>query len=269
MSAETRALILEEQRRVAIYLGRRDVERPEARRVLMVGPHPDDNLFSTGGTTLKLRAAGVPVHWLCLTDGRACIPGREARAAMAEVRAGEERACAAALGLPPPDLLQVPEDEFTDPARQPVLIQQIREVLDRQQPDAVFVPYFLENHPLHRYGTVLVAKALESWPTSCLVYSWALGSFPPPSVVVDVTAEFPRKVELCDVYRSQMELRDYAGELDILSRQQATYSRAGATFAESFFAQTREEFVRDVLARHLDDPETLAAGVQPMVPPGD
>ncbi len=49
----TIALILEEQRRIDHVVHRRHVDVPPASRPLMVGPHPDDNLFGPGSTTIK------------------------------------------------------------------------------------------------------------------------------------------------------------------------------------------------------------------------
>jgi len=262
--AGTIALIEEEQRRIDVFLLRKEVPFPPATRVLLVGPHPDDNLLGPGGTALKYLAQGIPVHSVCITDGRACIPADQDRDALVLLRAAEERACAAAMGLPEPELYGIPEDRLADPGSLEAYSRQLQATLERWQPDALFVPYFLESHPLHRYTTFLVARALRSGSRDCQVYSWALGSFPPPSFVVDITAEFPRKQALCAQHASQMALRDYPGELEVISRLHATYATSAAVHAEAFFAQPRAAFVADILARGLDRPEALQAGVQPM-----
>jgi hypothetical protein len=83
-------------------------------------------------------------------------------------------------------------------------------------------------------------------------------------VIVDVADVFSRKLELCKHYASQTTLRDYAAELEVLARFQASYSTRGAALCEVFFAQPRKEFVADVLSRELDQPETLKAGNQPV-----
>ncbi len=262
----TAALILEHQRFIDVFLGRQVVEFPAATRVLVVAPHPDDALLGPGGTTLKYTAAGVPVHWVCITDGRACVGDPRERARLASVRADEERACAAAMGLPEPELYDIPEDRFTDADRRAECVERLRASVRRVAPDAIFVPYMLETHPLHRLTTHLLAEALRDEPIAATVYNYAVASFPLPGLVVDISAQFARKQELCAHYASQLALRDYAGELELLNGFFAAYAGAGTTHAELFFPQDREAFVGEILGRGLGDPATLGVGIQPLVP---
>jgi LmbE family N-acetylglucosaminyl deacetylase len=261
----TAALIREEQRRLESYLARRAVAHPPATRALMVAPHPDDNLFGPGGTAMRLRAAGIPVDWACVTDGRACVAPRSERLRMAAVRAEEERAVARFLGLPEPELYAIPEDELHSKARQDEAVGRLVASLERTRADALFVPWFLDLHPLHRLTCHLAACALERCGRDLLVCCWALGAFPPPTFVVDISAVLPRKQEAARLYASQQARHDYVGELAELAAFHAgAYGPPGARYTEIFFAQPRAAFVADVLARALDSPEALAAGAQPM-----
>lgn len=263
----TAALIREEQRRLETFLVRRVVPFPPATRVAMVAPHPDDNLFGPGGTALKYVAAGIPVHWCCVTDGRACVAARSERARMAPRRADEERAVARFLGVSEPELYAIPEDELATRPRQDEAVARLAATLARARPDALFVPWFLDLHPLHRLVCHLAARALERTKVDLLVCSWALGAFPPPTFVVDVTAELPRKQEAARLYASQQALRDYVADLTFAAAfHAAAYGPPGAAASEVFFAQPRAEFVSDVLPRGLDSPEALSAGAQPLLP---
>jgi LmbE family N-acetylglucosaminyl deacetylase len=260
------ALIREEQRRLAIYLTRRVVPHPPATRVVMVAPHPDDNLFGPGGTALRLLAAGIPVHWVCVTDGRAFVAPRSERLRMAAIRADEERAVARFLGLAEPELYAIPEDELATPARQDEVVARLAATLARVRPDALFVPWFLDSHPLHRLTCHLAARALAQYEHDLLVCCWALGAFPPPTFVVDVSAELDRKQAAARLYASQQARRDYVGEIALLAAYHAQSSGPpGARASEVFFAAPRAQFVAEVLARALDSPAALAAGAQPMV----
>ncbi|MED5330475.1 MAG: PIG-L family deacetylase [Planctomycetota bacterium] len=261
----TVALVEREQWYIDIFLSRQTVDTPPATRVLMVGPHPDDNLFGAGGTVIKYLEAGIPVHWVCVTDGRACTPDPEERKQIVEVRAQEERACAAALGLPDPDLYGFPEDQLANPEVTAQAIERLVKSLESIQPDAVFVPYFLESHPLHRYTTYLVAEALKKAQLKATVYSWAHGSFPPPSLVVDITEVFERKRELAAFFDSQLAGRDWNRELERLGRLNATFADSPTDYCEVFLAQDWSVFVPDILSRGLEQPGTLEAGVQPVV----
>jgi LmbE family N-acetylglucosaminyl deacetylase len=263
----TAALIREEQRRLEAFLARRVVPFPPATRVAMVAPPPDDNLFGPGGTALKYVAAGIPVRWLCVTDGRACVAARSERARMARLRADEERAVARFLGVGEPELCAIPEDELARPERQAEAVARLSAALARERPDALFVPYFLDLHPLHRLVCHLVARALERSTADVLVCSWALGAFPPPTFVVDVGNELARKQEAARLYASQQALRDYVADVTFAATFHArAYGPPGSAACEIFFAQPRADFVADVLARALDADEALAAGAQPLLP---
>jgi LmbE family N-acetylglucosaminyl deacetylase len=263
----TAALIREEQRRLETFLARRVVPFPPATRVAMVAPHPDDNLFGPGGTALKYVAAGIPVHWCCVTDGRACVAARSERARMAGQRAAEERAVARFLGVGEPELYAIPEDELVRPQRQDEAVARLAATLARERPDALFVPYFLDLHPLHRLVCHLAARALERTNSDVLVCSWALGAFPPPTFVVDIAAELPRKREAARLYESQQALRDYVADVTFAAAFHArAYGPPESSACEIFFAQPRAAFVADVAARALESPEALTAGAQPLLP---
>jgi N-acetylglucosamine malate deacetylase 1 len=262
----TAALIREEQRRLDQFLARRAVPHPPATRALMVAPHPDDNLFGAGGTAMHLLAARIPVGWVCVTDGRACVAPRSERLRMAAARAEEERAVTRFLGLPEPELYAIPEDELVVRARQNEAVARLAASLERTRADALFVPWFLDLHPLHRLTCHLAARALERCGRDLLVCCWALGAFPPPTFVVDITAELERKQAASRLYSSQQSRHDYVGELAELAAFHAgAYGPPGARHSEVFFAQPRATFVAEVLARALDSPAALSAGAQPMV----
>ncbi len=265
-TAATVARILHEQRMVDAYLARQTVTCPPGTKAWMAGPHPDDNLLGPGGVTLQYVARGVPVHWVCITDGRACVSDAKERQAMAETRASEERECAQRIGATV-ELLGIAEDRLAEPPVHSQAVERVRQSLNRVQPDAVFVPYALDTHPLHRLTADVVARALVDFPHPCQVYSWALGAFPPPRLIVDITAHYASKRSLVEIYRSQLSKRDYLGELDLLQGLHGSYAQPPLSAAELYDCQEKSIFVAETLPLALNDPDTLRAGVQPMVDP--
>ena len=100
--------------------------------LLVIGPHPDDEVLGFGGLEASFRAAGKPVAVIVSTDGdaycEACrlwktssVHGQTCNAldlsnlatpavdSFGEVRRGESTAAAAALGLQPPTFLGYPD----------------------------------------------------------------------------------------------------------------------------------------------------------------
>src|SRR5690349_18329835 len=80
---------------------------PQARRLMAVLAHPDDESLGFGGTLAKYAADGVEVFLLTATRGEAGRyrglpqgdPQHPGRAALGEIREAELRAAASALGV--------------------------------------------------------------------------------------------------------------------------------------------------------------------------
>ena len=77
-------------------------------RLVVLAPHPDDEILACGGLLRRWRRAGEPILLIAATDGEAChgpLPVRE-RARMAiRRRAERRRGLARLLGAPPPRLV--------------------------------------------------------------------------------------------------------------------------------------------------------------------
>lgn len=72
-----------------------------AGRVVVLAPHPDDEVLAVGGAMVSLRRAGWSIHLLAVTDGEASHPRsrRISPGEMAVIRAGERTTAMARLGL--------------------------------------------------------------------------------------------------------------------------------------------------------------------------
>lgn len=71
------------------------------RRLVVVSPHPDDEVLGCGGLIHHAHRAGVPVRLLAVTLGEACYPGhaRWTRERLRDMRADELVRALAALGV--------------------------------------------------------------------------------------------------------------------------------------------------------------------------
>jgi LmbE family N-acetylglucosaminyl deacetylase len=143
--------------------------------LLLIVPHPDDEVFGAGGLFARMAAHGRRVATLTLTRGRA---GRSLdlcdRAAVPEVREAELRASLAALGVEDVTVLDhpdyVPDDSRglePHPGLRAVphepLLEQIVAVLERTRPRAVltFPPNGSNGHPDHMETHALAHAALD------------------------------------------------------------------------------------------------------------
>ena len=232
---------------------RRVVDRPPGKRVLVLIPHPDDEVLGLGGTLVKL-AGHADIRLVYLTDGRIGAGDTNAEDTMAAVRAAEARAVAKRLGIGEPLLIGWNEHTFARPLHNEALVARLVEELRRHDPDLVFVPFLWDAHGDHRYSNHLLAQALRVTRQQPVVCGYEVWSMAPPGWVVDITAQLDAKLALLDCYRSQLALFDYR---TMASQRAALHAplAPGARACEVFWPVRADAYVDLVAAADLGSPE--------------
>lgn len=143
-------------------------------RVVVVAPHPDDEVLGVGGTIARLVGLGVRVTVVAVTDGEASHPGRVAE--LRRTRAGERAEALRRLGL---------DVGGASPWGKRVDIRRLglpdggvdaRAVADGVRPllaagDVLLAPWRHDGHPDHdACGEAAVLLGLPVW--SYLVWAW-------------------------------------------------------------------------------------------------
>ena len=114
-------------------------------RVLVIAPHPDDEVAGCGATILLHQAAGDRVTVLYVTDGRASRALGLDPPAMAERRRQEAEAGARALGVAEWRWLGLPEREWSEAD----LAGSLESILSSLAPHVVYAPSRIDFHPEH------------------------------------------------------------------------------------------------------------------------
>lgn len=120
-------------------------------RVLVVAPHPDDEVCGCGGTVLLHRLAGDDVRVLYVTDGRRSRASGLGPDEMARRRRQEAHSAAAQLDVKV-EWLGLPEGEWDER----VLRERLTEYLRLVRPHVIYAPSLVDFHAEH----VRVAEAL-------------------------------------------------------------------------------------------------------------
>ncbi len=149
---------------------------PPPSRVLVVAPHPDDEVLACGGLAALLAAVGSRVSVLAVTDGEASNPrGSLAPVELARRRRAESAAALAHLGNPAVTRLGL-LDGAGDALEEPVLRALTETVADEDPAQTwLLAPWTGEGHPDHE----AVGRAAEgaAASTGCrllgyLVWTW-------------------------------------------------------------------------------------------------
>jgi LmbE family N-acetylglucosaminyl deacetylase len=126
-------------------------DSPGGQHVLIVAPHPDDEV-GCGGTLLLHQRLGDRVHVVHVTDGRQSRAAGLGPDDMAARRRKEAAAAVSAFGFAGADWLGLREGEWDHLSLAPLL----RDVIGKTAPQIIYAPSCVDFHPEH----VAVARAL-------------------------------------------------------------------------------------------------------------
>ncbi len=178
--------------------------------VLSIAAHPDDTELTCGGTVIKMVEAGYRVGLLDLTAGEAGTRGN------AELRRSEAAQAAKIMGIAHRENLHLPDAGLEDRREDKLKIaQEIRDL----RPKTVILPYWEGRHPDHytagRIGyeacfyAGLARLPLAGAPhrPHKIIYSTLYVPSVRPTFVVDITAQFEKKLKAILAYSSQFSDR--------------------------------------------------------------
>lgn len=202
------------------------LERPDAKRILVIAPHPDDEILGPGGTLLKAIAAGSRVRVLYLTQGRQA----QATTVVAEAQAVAERA-----GYEQHFLNYYARNLPVDAH----CLAQVRAQIEDFRPEVLMLPFFCDDHDDHRRASHLLWLLQREQPLPGKLQVWAYQVYTAliPNVLVDITEVAERKRELISLWRSQAHSRDWGHFALGLNAFNSRFLAAATTpcYAEGFF----------------------------------
>lgn len=200
--------------------GMSDVQRM---KLLLIVPHPDDEVYGAAGTLMELLAGGHRCGLVTLTRGEAgrtlgLAEGPEELARMREV---ELAACLEVIGLTTTPGSVHEQHTFPDKylKDQPLeaLVEVAREAMTRHRPETVltFPPNGSNGHPDHVTTHRAVKAAWDSLPEQERPALWYYASstppeneelraeWLPPNLSRDVTGHITRKLQAIACHRTQ------------------------------------------------------------------
>jgi len=167
-------------------------------RLLVLAPHPDDEVLGCTALMSQTLADGGVVHVVVVTDGALGGP--------VQARAQELQAGLAVLGLPAAECWAYPDDALPQSGE---VLDRYRALVRRWRPTHLALPAPGEAHPDHRRLTRGVIEALTGhWSGTLVFYETTT-----PQVQVNqlVPLDLDRKLQALACHASQMAQFDYQG----------------------------------------------------------
>jgi len=206
--------------------GSADLEKPLD--ILAIAAHPDDVEQTCGGTLIRMAELGYRTGVLDLTAGDMGTRGTP------ELRIKESRAAASQMSLAWRGNLRFPDARLENTVSvRMTLAAEIRNL----RPGVVILPYWEARHPDHYRASEIGFEACflaglkkldeETAPhrPHKILYSSLYASVT-PSFVVDISAQFERRMAALLCYQSQYG--DAAGASELFPDQQEIRDRLGA-----------------------------------------
>lgn len=222
------------------------VAAPERGRVLLVVPHPDDDVVGAGGTCCLHASAGDPVRVIVAYDGALGNPHQRYDAnLLPAMREREALAGGAELGLHDYDFLGYPEGHRPKPPEFLEAVRRLAHRIHEWQPDIVYGPWIGEHHLDHHILARVLRAALVMADFRGTAWGFEVWSPLIATRVVDISEVVARKRKA--LYRhttqfgaSQQDWSHAEASLEAsdpclaLNRYRSIYLPEGATYGEGF-----------------------------------
>ena len=205
---------------------------PPAPRVLVLAPHPDDEIFGCGGAIKLLQQRGSTIEVIVLTDGAGNAYSDD-RQAISLTRQAETNAALALLGLKPAQFWNLRDRSLIyDDSWSLRLESFIQDV------DLVFAPSPSEVHPDHyatARGTISAMRLMahqNKFVPNLMLYE--VGAPLMPNFLLDITAVWDIKNLAMNCFQSQQAVRNYSRHINALNAFRTYTLPAQTIYAEAY-----------------------------------
>ena len=177
------------------YLIPQETSIPENKRVLVLAPHPDDEIIGPGGTLIQMIEKGCTVKAIIFS--RDNVPGlREEIQAVANLMGFDVEE----LGFP---IMGIPKGGPS--------LDIVRQKIDSFAPDHIFLPFMLDDHPEHRLLSDILLQLYGPAPKESFeIWAYQVYTALPLNAVVNIKTSIRKKLEALKLYKSRFATRDWA-----------------------------------------------------------
>jgi LmbE family N-acetylglucosaminyl deacetylase len=213
-------------------------------KVLVIAPHPDDEVLGCGGTIRRLVNEGFEVTVAIATKGTPLFPASQVKQVRSEARKAAKRLGVEKLlflDLPVTTLHLIPEHKLNKTF--------IDLIAKKVKPDIVFLPYQADRHEDHRqiFDAAMVAMRPDGrnhqvsriccYETVSETHWSVAGIESPfdPNSYIDISETLKDKLEAMRLYKSQLDAKIPARSIEAIeSLARFRGSVVGMPAAEAF-----------------------------------
>lgn len=209
---------------------------PDNAKILMIAPHPDDEVLGCGGTLALLKQRGCTIKIVIVTDGGAGDPlgySEDVR----HTRQQESLAAMRLMGIEDVVFLNAPDSAYQ---HTPEIQQQFQQLFNEFQADWILFPSVLDYHRDH---VAISLSVLETWQQlACRerLFCYETWATVPATCLVDISSVFELKMQAIQCYELPLRYGDYLTACRGMATYRGLYFMDGnsAKYAEAFLEIT-------------------------------
>ncbi|TMN21954.1 PIG-L deacetylase family protein [Lentibacillus cibarius] len=213
----------------------------QAKRVLVLAPHMDDETIGPGGAIRLHANEGADVHCVFVTDGSNSV-SELSKEDLMTLRMQEMEQVQDILGINRIHYLGLPDGKVTSNGEAK---DKFYEQINSLQPDIIYCPSFIDAHPDHTETAQILADVLkENDMPDITIRLYEINCPIPPdyiNCVMDISATLPEKEQAISEFSSQAIAFD--GFLE-LNRLKTNLTNADIQSAEIFFEPSISTFIQ-------------------------
>lgn len=169
---------------------------PKGKKILVIAPHPDDELIGPGGTLIKSIEAGSKIEIVFVTTGKESEKLQRKKEA--------ENICKK-LGA---------NFHFLDQEIYSISIDKTSKLFKKffikYNPDILFIPFLLDDNDDHRRVNQCLLNTFNNINKKPEIWAYQVYTPLPGNVAINITSIALKKSELIKQYKSQMLKRNWA-----------------------------------------------------------
>ena len=200
--------------------------------VLVLAPHPDDDVIGCGGLLKSLSESGAKIKVIYFTDGsrgnRDLVEDRN----LIEKRELESRKAGEILGVSEQRFLRLPHTKMRSSFE---LSKSLRRELEFDKPDLILAPSVEEPHPDHLAVSEALSNSLRDFDSSVAIWLYEVFATGRINRLFPIDRYLEAKREALSCHKSQFSSRQYEESILLLNQFRAR-SAGIAGYAEAYYA---------------------------------
>jgi LmbE family N-acetylglucosaminyl deacetylase len=201
-------------------------------KVLLLAPHPDDEVFGCAGAIIQHVRQGHPIKVIIMTDGSAATVHVDDSSRLAYIETRQQESCKAAkfLGYGIPEFWGIVDRTLTYDEK---IVQRLCDSVQVNNIKQIYAPSLAEIHPDHNALANIAVEVARCCKVKLIMYE--IGIPLHPNILLDITHYIKLKNQAMGCFVSQLKIQNYRRHILSLNAYRSYTLPPQVTEAEAYY----------------------------------